>query len=260
MGFRALIAACTLACLPGFATAQAWLAGGSEWHPFSYSDAQQQMQGIAVDIVREVLAQAGIQARFVSYPANRMQVMLERGQLDLSYAESRAWQNYEVADQYVFSEPYMKVREYLFFARNNPAADKPIDALQNLTIGMVRGYTYKRLDAAFASQRLMKLETSQDIALFDLLDTGRVDAVAMVDDLYTYLTATHHIDPSRFRRGAQLSEAPLSIMLQRKHAERLPAIDQAIRRMQDSGEIARILDAHMPTRTAVACNTQDPAC
>lgn len=260
MALRTLIMACALACLPSLGMAQTLLAGGSEWRPFSYSDEQQNLHGIAVDITRQILAKAGIETRFVSYPVNRLQAMLDKQQLDLSYAESRNWQTPEVLERYVFSMPYLKVREYLYFAKNHPARDKPVETLQNLTIGMVRGYSYPRLEAAFEAGHLMKLETSQSLALPELLQAGRVDAVAMVDDLYRYLVVTRQIDPSQFSRGGQLSEAPLTMMLNKQHAALLPAINHAILSLQSSGEIARIQDAYLPAQTALACNTANPGC
>ena len=260
MALRTLIMACALAFLPNFGMAQTWLAGGAEWRPFSYSDEQQNLQGIAVDITRQILEKAGIKTRFVSYPVNRLQAMLDKEQLDLSYAESKNWQAPEVTERYVFSVPYLKVREYLYFAKDHPARDRPVETLQNLTIGMVRGYSYPRLEPGFEAGRLMKLETSQDLALLELLQAGRVDAVAMVDDLYHYLIVTHQIDPNQFQRGGQLSEAPLAMMLNKKHAALLPAINQAILSLQSSGEVARIHDSYLPSRTALACHAPEPGC
>lgn len=255
MKFRSLIAAGLLAWLsPLSAQAQPYLAGGSEWRPFSYADDQAQLQGVSVDIARRVLKQAHLEAQFVSYPVNRLQAMLDKGQIDFNYAESPSWKEPDDAARYVFSVPYLTVREHLYFAADHPAATLPAEQLSNLTIGMVRGYTYRKLDAGFEFKRLQKLETSQDLALLELLQAGRVDAVAMVDDLYYSLVVTGKIDPSRFRQGAQLSEAPLSIMLQPRHAALLPQINAAIVALQGTGEIQRIRDNYRPA-TTLACGS-----
>ncbi|WP_163032724.1 transporter substrate-binding domain-containing protein, partial [Pseudomonas viridiflava] len=92
--------------------------------------------------------------------------------------------------------------------------------------------------------RVTKLETSEDSALLELLANKRVNAVAMVDDLYDYLATTHQIDPDRFRRGALLNESSLSIMLLNRHASLLPKINAAILDMQRRGELQRIRDAY----------------
>lgn len=257
MKLRSLIAAGLLAWLsPVYSQAQSqsYVAGGSEWRPFSYADDHEQLQGVSVDIARRVLKQAQLETQFVSYPVNRLQAMLDKGQLDFNYAESPSWKEPAQAARYVFSVPYLTVREHLYFAADNPAATLPAEQLSNLTIGMVRGYTYRKLDPAFEFRRLLKLETSQDLALLDLLQAGRVDAVAMVDDLYQSLVTTGKVDPDRFRRGAQLSEAPLSIMLQSRHAALLPQINAAIVALQGTGEIQRIRDGYRPT-AHLACGS-----
>lgn len=262
MKFRSLIVTSLLAALP-LAQAQpqspVYLAGGSEWRPFSYTDDQARLRGVAVDIARRVLKQAHLEAQFVSYPVNRLQAMLDKGQLDFNYAESPHWKAPAQAARFVFSVPYLNVREHLYFAADNPAAQVPAEQLRNLTIGMVRGYTYPRLDAAFEFKRLLKLETSQDQALLELLKIGRVDAVAMVDDLYQSLVASGQIDASRFRQGAQLSEAPLTIMLQPRHAALLPQINAAITALQRSGEIQRIRQGYRPA-ASLACHSPRQAC
>lgn len=262
MEFRSLIAAGLLAWLgplPIHAQPQSYVAGGSEWRPFSYADDQEQLQGVSVDIARRVLKHAQLEAQFVSYPVNRLQAMLDKGQIDFNYAESPNWKEPDEAARYVFSVPYLTVREHLYFAAGNPAARVPAEQLSNLTIGMVRGYTYRKLDAAFEFKRLQKLETSQDLALLDLLQVGRVDAVAMVDDLYQALVVTGKIDPARFRQGAQLSEAPLTIMLQPRHIALLPQINAAIVSLQGTGEIQRIRDGYRPT-AKLACRSTSQAC
>ncbi|MBD8575193.1 transporter substrate-binding domain-containing protein [Pseudomonas syringae] len=264
MTFRLLIAAGLLAGLP-LAQAQAqpqspvYLAGGSQWRPFSYTDDQARLRGVAVEIAQRVLKQANLDAQFVSYPVNRLQAMLDKDQLDFNYAESPNWKAPAQAARFVFSVPYLNVREHLYFAAGNPAAQLPAEQLSNLTIGMVRGYTYPRLDAAFEFKRLQKLETSQDQALLELLKIGRVDAVAMVDDLYQSLVASGQIDASRFRQGAQLSEAPLTIMLQARHAALLPQINAAITTLQRSGEIERIRQGYRPA-ASLACHSPSQAC
>ncbi|GFM88724.1 hypothetical protein PSCICO_41230 [Pseudomonas cichorii] len=248
MRFGLLVTGFVLALLQptGHALSAPYLAGGSEWRPFSYADEQGNLQGISIDIGRRVLEMANIDAEFVSYPVNRLQAMLDKDQIDLNYADSPSWNSPEDLKRYVFSIPYMTVKEHLYFVTDHPAATTPVDKLHDLTIGMVRGYTYRALETAFAQRRVSRLETSQDLALLELLQTRRVDTVAMIDELYDYLIASHRIDPANFRQGAQLSEAPLAIKLQRRHAALLPQINAAILNLQRNGEVERIRQSYLP--------------
>lgn len=259
MGVRHCVFGCVLACLQMIAPLQAapYVAGGSDWRPFSYEDDQGELHGLSIDVARRALQLANIDVRFVSYPVNRLQVMLNRDQIDLNYADSPQWNSPEELRRFQFSIPYMNVREHLYFLASNPLRNQPLEQLRGVTVGMVRGYTYRTLDPAFAGNRLSKLEVSQDTALLSLLQSERVDAVAMVDDLFDYLIVQQHVDPTAFSRGALLSDAPLGIKVQPEHADLLPRINKAIQGMIDSGEVEQIRKSYLPVDQVqnVACDS-----
>lgn len=261
MFFRKMFLGLVLAMLNlTSAQAETYQAGGSEWRPFSYEDEHGNLRGISTDIARRVLQQAKVDAQFVSYPVNRLQAMLGKAELDLNYADSARWNSPDELKHFVFSEPYMRVKEHLYFLKGNPAAHTPVDKLRGLTIGTVRGYTYLAINPSFADKRLLKLETSQDPALLELLVAKRVDAVAMVDELFNYLISARRIDPDLFQRGAQLSDAPISIKLQPALAGLLPDINKAISAMIRSGEIARIRKSYLTPAAYDGCQQAQANC
>lgn len=262
MVLRQVLLGLTLATfqLPGTTQADTWQAGGTQWRPFSYEDEQGNLRGISTDIARRVLQLANIDAHFATYPVNRLQVMLARGEVDVNYADSALWNSPADLKRYVFSEPYMSVREHLYFLKDSTAANTPVDKLTGLTIGTVRGYTYQLMDPLFAARRLTRLETSEDPALLKLLQAGRVDAVAMVDELFEYLIASQRLDRSLFKRGAQLSEAPVSLKLQPQYAASLPSINAAISSLIRSGEVIRVRTLYLTPFASLECQANAAAC
>lgn len=261
MCFRHAALACVLAMLQltTVAHAQTFKAGGTEWRPFSYADAQGNLHGISTDIARRILDEADVPADFVSYPVNRLQAMLARGEVDINYADSPRWNSRQELSQYALSKPYMKVEEHLYFLKDHPARNTPVDKLPDLTIGIVRGYTYLILDNSFAENRLSKLETSRDSALLDLLQAGRVDAVAMVDELFNYLVSEQRLDRNAFAQGPRLSEAPIIMKIQPQYAHLLPRINAAIDNLVHSGEVARIRKAYLFSDTVALSGEQAKA-
>ena len=139
----------------------------------------------------------------------------------------------------------LQVREYLYFLDDHPARHLPIEKMHGLRIGMVRGYTYRSLDAALGSGQLSKLETSRDRALLDLLLRRRVDAIAQIDDVFDDQLAARGLSAKSFARGAKLSDAPLVIKLQRQHADQLPRLDAALQALVSSGEVERIRRSYL---------------
>ncbi|MFJ3521418.1 substrate-binding periplasmic protein [Pseudomonas sp. NPDC090203] len=241
MGFRrGFIGGCLLCLLALPVLAGPYVAGGAQWKPYAFEDENGHLQGVSVDIARRITELAGLDVTFVTYPVNRLQSMLQKGEIDINYADALIWNSPEEQNHYLFSKPYSSVNEHLYFLANHPGADQTIKQMDHLTIGTVRGYTYWALDPAFNGHRLTRLETSQDDALLKLLQSGRVDAVAMVDDIFDTLLVTSHLNPSLFRQGPQLSEAPLVFKLQPQLAQWLPRINHAIDTMRSSGELERI--------------------
>nr|GFB82716.1 hypothetical protein [Tanacetum cinerariifolium] len=150
----------------------------------------------------------------------------QKGEIDINYADALIWNTPEEQSHYVFSKPYSEVNEHLYFLADHPARKQSIEQLNQLTIGMVRGYTYWALDPAIAAHRLDRLETSQEDALIKLLGNGRVDAIAMVDDIF---------------------DALVVFKLQPQHAQWLPPINHAIDTLRASGELERIRRQYLPT-------------
>lgn len=257
---RRLIIGCWLCLSAVPAIAAPYVAGGAQWRPYAYEDSSGRLQGLAVDIARRVMQLAQLDVTFVTYPVNRLQSMLQKGEIDLSYADALIWNSPEEQHHFVFSKPYSAVNEHLYFLADHPERKRPIEQMDHLTIGTVRGYTYWALDPAFDVHRIEKLETSQDDALIKLLQSHRVDAIAMVDDIFDSLVASNHLDPALFQQGAKLSEAPLVIKLQPELAQWLPQINHAIDTLRSSGELENIRRRYLPVASGLKCAGSGKGC
>jgi ABC-type amino acid transport substrate-binding protein len=228
------------------AVAEPYVAAGAQWKPYTYEDKDGHLAGISIDIARLVMKRANLDVTFVTYPVNRLQSMLRKGEVDINFADALIWNSPEEQRRYVFSKPYSTVREHLYFLASHPARAQTVAQLEHLTIGMVRGYNYWALDPAIEKRRLSRLETSKDEALIKLLLSKRVDAIAMVDDIFEELVAGNHLDPGQFAQGARLSEAALVFKLQPQYASWLPQINNAIEGLKKTGELERIRRKYLP--------------
>lgn len=226
--------------------AEPYVAGGAQSKPYAYEDKDGQLKGISIDIARRVMKLANLDVTFVIYPVNRLQWMLRKGEIDINFSDALIWNSAEEQRRYVFSKPYASVKEHLYFLADHPARGQTIAQLEHLTIGMVRGYNYWALDPAIEERRLSRLETSQDEALIKLLQSRRVDAIAMVDDIFDEVTSAHGLDPGQFVQGARLSEAPMVFKLQAQYASWLPRINSAIDTLDKTGELERIRRMYLP--------------
>jgi len=257
---RRLISGCLLCLFALPVSAGPYVAGGAQWRPYAYEDDNGHLLGVSVDIARRVMQLANVDVTFVTYPVNRLQSMLQKGEIDLNYADALIWNSPEEQQHYVFSKPYSVVNEHLYFLADHPASKLSIQQLDHITVGMVRGYTYWALDPAIETHRLTRLETSQDDALIKLLQSRRVDAIAMVDDIFDALVTSSQLSPSQFHQGAKLSEAPLVFKLQPQHAQWLPQINRAIDRLRNSGELESIRRHYLSTKPQRSCVGSQKVC
>jgi ABC-type amino acid transport substrate-binding protein len=247
MGLRGrFVVGCLLGLLMLPVAAEGYVAGGAQWKPYAYEDKDGHLAGISIDVARRVMRLVNLDVTFVTYPVNRLQTMLRKGEVDINFADALIWNSPEDQRRYVFSKPYAMVKEHLYFLADHPARGQTIAQLEHLTIGMVRGYNYWALDPAIEKHRLSRLETSQDEALIKLLQSRRVDAIAMVDDIFDALISANDLDPDQFVQGARLSEAPLVFKLQPQHASWLPQINNAIDSLKKTGELERIRRKYLP--------------
>uniref|UniRef100_A0A7C2B015 Transporter substrate-binding domain-containing protein n=1 Tax=Pseudomonas graminis TaxID=158627 RepID=A0A7C2B015_9PSED len=247
MGLRGrFIVGCLLGLFMLPVVGEPYVAGGAQSKPYAYEDKDGHLEGISVDIARRVMKLANLDVTFVIYPVNRLQSMLRKGEIDINYADALIWNSPEEQRRYVFSKPYSTVKEHLYFLADHPARGQTIAQLAHLTIGMVRGYNYWALDPAIEKHRLTRLETSRDEALIKLLQSKRVDAIAMVDDNFDELVSSNALDPGQFVQGARLSEAPLVFKLQPQYASWLPRINSAIDSLNKTGELECIRRQYLP--------------
>lgn len=247
MGLKyGLISVAWLCLLATAVQAQPYVAGGAQWKPYAFEDENGHLEGISVEIARRVMQLASLDVTFITYPVNRLNSMLDRREIDVNFADALIWNTAQEQAHYVFSKPYSAVSEHLYFLANHPDRARTIAQMGHLKIGMIRGYTYATLEPALASKQLSKLETSQQDSLVKLLSNGRVDAIAVGDDIFDTVMRSNHLDTGLFYKGAKLGDAPLVFKLQPEHANWLPLINSAIDTLRINGEIDRIRNHYLP--------------
>ena len=223
------------------------LAATANWKPFAYYQDQSsnndipQISGVAVFISKRILAASKIPATFQIYPTNRLNYLLHRGVVDINFADSPVWNNENTKSAFLFSKPYMDVKEYLYFLKSSHKKTKDLKHFEKADIGIALGYYYALLDPKFKSGQLKKIEIRDGLKLLDMLAFKRVDAVAMDNITFHFVIRKEKLDPDLFYRGPQLSNAPLGFKIQKRLGHLLPVINRTIRRMQKRHEIDSII-------------------
>jgi len=195
----------------GAVSGEVFIAGTAQWQPYAYYDGAGNLTGISVEIVRELSKRSGHAIHMELYPAKRLNLMFDKNRLDMNFADSALWNEVSPAPDFVFSIPYMQVSEFLYFNKTTYVDTKKLNDLQGKTIGIVSGYYYPMLEPEFESNRIKKLEFPNETALLMGLKALRADAAIFDDILFEVLLKQKQYPPGQFKRGLQLSNAPLGI-------------------------------------------------
>ena len=216
------------------------------YEPFAISQKNGGVGGISADILAEVTKLTGYEFDIRIYPLARIREMMDRGQLDISIAESPLWFDASKLSDFSFSEPYVHVYEYVYFPADKVfSVSKPLD-LNGKTVGVHHGYFYAEFEEPF-KQGLIKREiaNSTEILLKKFI-AGRSDVIFLDNFEFGYGIKKLDVSPTKFVRGMRLTDSPVSVMVRNRRKDILEKINPAILRLQTNGTIKKIIEKYVP--------------
>lgn len=149
-----------------------------ELSPYIHADANGDVQGAAVEMVREIFTRIHVTPQLRAYPLARSLAMFESGQAEGIFTMKKK-QDREAP--YVFSgQPLFKQETVLFVRKDSPIQFRgDLQVLAGRAIGVRRGASYGELfDKAAATGLFGRLEfVTLDDSSFRKLLAGRIDAV-----------------------------------------------------------------------------------
>ncbi|ENC6657800.1 amino acid ABC transporter substrate-binding protein [Aeromonas hydrophila] len=224
------------------------LVGWSSWHPFSFRDEQQQLQGLDIDLLEAIFNRAGFHANYSEMPWARVLRELEFGTIQLTMSANQTAER----DLYArFTLPYRNEETVLLIRRQDKGRWQEITQLSDLlsrpdfTIGLLRDFDYGTDFRTFMQlpqmqQRLLvrlKMEP-----LIKLLLAGRIQGVVM-DPMGLQEMNLAGIPLDQLTTLLDIQQTPVHLMLSRRTTtpQQLQRLDEAIRALLQSPEYGQIL-------------------
>ncbi|MBW3809652.1 substrate-binding periplasmic protein [Aeromonas hydrophila] len=224
------------------------LVGWSSWHPFSFRDEQQQLQGLDIDLLEAIFNRAGFHANYSEMPWARVLRELEFGTIQLTMSANQTAER----DLYArFTLPYRNEETVLLVRRQDKGRWQEITQLSDLlsrpdfTIGLLRDFDYGTdfrtfMQSPQMQQRLLvrlKMEP-----LIKLLLAGRIQGVVM-DPMGLQQLNLAGIPLDQLTTLLDIQQTPVHLMLSRRTTtpQQLQRLDEAIRALQQSPEYGQIL-------------------
>ncbi|WAG13688.1 transporter substrate-binding domain-containing protein [Aeromonas hydrophila] len=224
------------------------LVGWSSWHPFSFRDEQQQLQGLDIDLLEAIFNRAGFHANYSEMPWARVLRELEFGTIQLTMSANQTAER----DLYArFTLPYRNEETVLLIRRQDKGRWQEITQLSDLlsrpdfTIGLLRDFDYGTdfrtfMQSSQMQQRLLvrlKMEP-----LIKLLLAGRIQGVVM-DPMGLQQLNLAGIPLDQLTTLLDIQQTPVHLMLSRRTTtpQQLQRLDEAIRALLQSPEYGQIL-------------------
>nr|WP_211162555.1 transporter substrate-binding domain-containing protein [Aeromonas sp. DNRA1] len=224
------------------------LVGWSSWHPFSFRDEQQQLQGLDIDLLEAIFNRAGFHANYSEMPWARVLRELEFGTIQLTMSANQTAERNLYAR---FTLPYRNEETVLLIRRQDKGRWQEITQLSDLlsrpdfTIGMLRDFDYGTdfrtfMQSSQMQQRLLvrlKMEP-----LIKLLLAGRIQGVVM-DPMGLQQLNLAGIPLDQLTTLLDIQQTPVHLMLSRRTTtpQQLQRLDEAIRALLQSPEYGQIL-------------------
>ncbi|MGN5108855.1 substrate-binding periplasmic protein [Aeromonas hydrophila] len=224
------------------------LVGWSSWHPFSFRDEQQQLQGLDIDLLEAIFNRAGFHANYSEMPWARVLRELEFGTIQLTMSANQTAERGLYAR---FTLPYRNEETVLLIRRQDKGRWQEITQLSDLlsrpdfTIGLLRDFDYGTDFRTFMQspqmqqQLLVRLKMEP---LIKLLLAGRIQGVVM-DPMGLQQLNLAGIPLDQLTTLLDIQQTPVHLMLSRRTTtqQQLQRLDEAIRALLQSPEYGQIL-------------------
>jgi polar amino acid transport system substrate-binding protein len=206
--------------------------------------------GISKHLLDEVALRLRGQVEYLDVPRARVEPWLSRGKADVACFLSPQW--VADAEQFDWTGPLFYTQQLIIRREGSP----PIRAIMDLyrkRIGTTHGFRYPELDAAFASEQLIRDDAHSLVSNLQRLAQGRLDAVMTVDLTYGDLMKTQRFDV-KFAADPLWSEpSPVFCAVSQSSQHRMQLL-QAFSRLTSEGFFVAELKPYLPIQVQPKAN------
>ncbi|XOV78501.1 MAG: substrate-binding periplasmic protein [Aestuariibacter sp.] len=199
-------------------------------------------QGIFMDTFAAISKLTKDQFEFVHQPIARGLFEFDEGRIDIEPGVNPNWRKHlKVIGLY--SEPYALSEEVIVFAPGHKKeVTGPSDLLDEI-VGIARGFSYPRFDAAFSTDAIIRVNNVSQTHLMEQLLKSRFKQIFVGLNTIRYFQATRP-EYQVLEIGNVVDEQQVMMRVHPQNAELMPRLNQAIAQLKASGEVTRIYDKY----------------
>lgn len=205
------------------------------WAPWTYHDENDNLVGFDVEVARKIAEKLGVEVTFVEGEWDGLFAGLDSGRYDMVVNGVEITD--ERAEKYDFSEPYGYIRTALIVADDNEEI-KTFEDLNGKTTTNSMASTYMTLAESYGATVTPVDSLDQTL---DLVVAGRVDATLNAEvSFYDYMNVHPDAPVKIVALTDDASHVSIPIRKEEATATFKAAVDQAIKELKESGELAEI--------------------
>jgi len=178
--------------------------------------------------------EAGLCAAVIRLPTERLKRMLDSGEIDGVVVRSREFIA-AYPELVAVPTPLLTVEGRLYWRTGQP---KPVG--EGYKIGIPRGWVWPRVTVQSLGAEPIEVDANESLPR--MVEAGRIDGFTMADYEFDTFVASE-------RERSSFSSVSVNTLLlyhtvTRPHADLLPVLDAAVRRLVARGEIKQLLGPH----------------
>lgn len=220
----------------------------SEWPPYVGSDVED--NGFLYIIIRDAFKNSGYEPVIEFLPWDQAK-QLDQNHNDAYFPEYDNSDPTLACSYPIYAGPiglYKKADNQISYSLKNPGKyqERAFQDLNRYTFGVVKGYINTQVFDSMAT--LKKQAVTNDLENLEQLDNDQVDLIIIDVFVAEHLIDKHKPDFDDISfMGPSLENKKLYVCFSKRapnYAKKLEAFNNELARLQDSGELYRIIDSH----------------
>lgn len=225
----------------GAATAETLtLVAENDWYPYA-ADRNGEARGISVDLVRAAYAAEGVDVQFKLMSYARCMELLNLGE---EIGCFNTPDDDAIREAQLLPEHALDINPaYIYTRADNVAEALSLAQLGGKVVGIVNGYRYG--NAFMQNPHILREYSPSDLQNLKKLAAGRLDYIVLYERVARYLIGQYGEELSiKIRPITPIGEIAIFVSFSPHHprsAEAMKQFDQGMKKLQDSGRYAAIL-------------------
>ena len=208
--------------------------------PYIYTGGASEYVGILPRLAQALSRELKLDLIYLPTPRKDLEKSVVEGRADMTWL-SPNWVGEE--DSLLFSDHVLLHREFLYSFTPFNEGDEPSAWLQDKTVCIRQDYAYPNLIPYFESGVAQALRVSSQVSLVKLFQKGRCDMLYMNELRAAWMINRLGIKRKVWRSEYPIEEAKLSFVFNQKWQNHMPAINQAVAKIKNSGELSSIVQS-----------------